>query len=85
MVIMGTDGLHWTADRTGVDNPFALAFSPWTRDSPGFTAGDPIRWIDFVGSVAFGAVDGGALGISFWHFYSRAERANPAIGGSGER
>ena len=55
----------------GIENPFALTFSPWTRAHPGLTDNPPIRWIDWQGTIAFGAVVGGALGISFWFFYSR--------------
>jgi hypothetical protein len=57
---------------TNVENPFAITFSPWTRSQPGF-AGEtpPIQWIDYVGTIAFGAVVGGALGISLCFFDTR--------------
>jgi 4-amino-4-deoxy-L-arabinose transferase-like glycosyltransferase len=58
-----------------VENPFAITFSPWTRSEPGF-AGDnpPIQWSDYGGTIAYGAVIGSVLGISFWFFYSRRKR-----------
>jgi hypothetical protein len=60
---------------TSVENPFAITFSPWTRSQPGF-AGDnpPIQWSDYRGTIAFGAVIGGVLGISFFYFYSRSKK-----------
>jgi hypothetical protein len=58
----------------GIDNPFGLVFSPWTRDSPGFISRIPIRTVDYVGSIIFCAIVGGALGASFWRFYSRGAR-----------
>lgn len=56
----------------GVENPFAITFSPWTRVLPGFADNPPIRWKDYLGTIAFGAIVGGALGSSFWFFYSRS-------------
>jgi hypothetical protein len=56
------------------DNPFAVTFSPWTRNSPGFADNIPLSPIDFVGSVVFGAIVGAVLGLAFWYFYSRASR-----------
>ena len=55
---------------TCIENPMAITFSPWTRSQPGF-AGDnpPIQWGDYIGTIAFGAIVGGVLGISFWFFY----------------
>ena len=60
----------------GIQNPFALTFSPWTRNSPGFTDSIPISSIDYVGSIAFGAIVGGALGLAFWYFHLRGTRPN---------
>jgi hypothetical protein len=57
-----------------VENPFALTFSPWNRNAPGFTDNIPYSQADFVGSVAFGAIVGAVLGIAFWYFYSRGTR-----------
>jgi hypothetical protein len=55
-----------------VENPFAITFSPWTRSEPGFAGENPpIQWSDYRGTIAYGAVIGGVLGISFWFFYSR--------------
>jgi hypothetical protein len=55
-----------------IENPFATTFSPWTRSQPGFAGlNPPIQWSDYGGTIAFGAVIGGVLGISFWFFYSR--------------
>jgi len=58
---------------TCIENPRAihLAFSPWTRPRPGWIENPPIAMRDFIGSIIFGAVVGGALGISFWLFYFR--------------
>jgi hypothetical protein len=58
-----------------VENPFAITFSPWTRSQPGFAGENPpIQWSDYRGTIAFGAIVGGALGISFWFFYSRRKK-----------
>jgi hypothetical protein len=59
---------------TCVENPHAITFSPWTRSQPGFAENPPIQWNDYRGTIAFGAVIGGALGISFWFFYSRRKK-----------
>lgn len=60
---------------TCVENPRGLTFSPWTRSQPGFAGTNPpIQWSDYFGTIAFGAVVGGALGISFWFFYSRRSK-----------
>ena len=61
---------------TCIENPHAiyLAFSPWTRPRPGLIQYPPIAMRDFIGSIIFGAVVGGALGVSFWVFYSRSSR-----------
>jgi hypothetical protein len=60
---------------TRVENPFAITFSPWTRSQPGFAGENPpIQWSDYRGTIAFGAVIGGVLGISFWYFYSRNKK-----------
>jgi hypothetical protein len=58
---------------TCIENPHAvhLAFSPWTRPRPGLTNYPPIAMRDFIGSIIFGALVGGALGFSFWFFHSR--------------
>jgi hypothetical protein len=55
---------------TCIENPMAITFSPWTRSQPGF-AGDnpPVHWSDYIGTIAFGAIVGGVLGVSFWFFY----------------
>jgi hypothetical protein len=58
-----------------IENPMALTFSPWNRKSPGFIDNIPLSQTDFVGSVAFGAIVGAALGLAFWYFYSRASRS----------
>ncbi len=58
----------------GIENPFAITFSPWTRALPGFADNPPIQWKDYLGTIAFGAVVGGALGISFRFFYSRSSK-----------
>jgi hypothetical protein len=56
---------------TCVENPFTITFSPWTRSQPLVVDNPPIQWSDYIGTIAFGAVAGGVLGISFWYFYSR--------------
>jgi hypothetical protein len=63
-------------DPVKVDNPFALSFSPWNRDAPGFINNTPLSQGDIVGTVVFGAIVGGTLGIAFWYFYSRGTRPN---------
>ena len=60
---------------TCIENPFAITFSPWTRSQPGFAENPPIQWSDYIGSIAFGAVVGGVLGISFWFFYQWRARS----------
>jgi hypothetical protein len=61
---------------TSIENPFAITFSPWTRSQPGFAGENPpIQWSDYIGTIAFGAVVGGVLGISFWFFYRRRTRS----------
>jgi hypothetical protein len=59
-----------------IQNPFSLVFSPFTRDRPGFVETIPFSSIDYLGSISFGAIVGGALGIAFWHFYSRGTSPN---------
>jgi hypothetical protein len=59
-----------------VPNPFALTFSPFTRNAPGFVNDIPISAADFAGSAGLGAFVGAALGASFWLFYSRSSRPN---------
>jgi hypothetical protein len=59
---------------TCIENPHAITFSPWTRSEPGFAENPPIQWSDYRGTIAFGAIVGGALGISFWLFYSRRKK-----------
>ncbi len=65
-----------TSQMNEVENPFALTFSPWNRDVPGFTEGAPFSQADFVGSVVFGAIVGGVLGFAFWYFYSHGRTAH---------
>jgi hypothetical protein len=60
---------------TCVENPFAITISPWTRSQPGFAENPSIRWSDYAGTIAFGAVIGGVLGISFWFFYRYRTRS----------
>jgi hypothetical protein len=55
---------------TCIENPRAITFSPWTRSQPLFAENPAIQWNDYIGTIAFGAVIGGVLGISFWFFYS---------------
>jgi hypothetical protein len=61
---------------TCIENPHAvhLAFSPWTRARPGWIEYPPVAMRDFIGSIIFGGIVGGALGISFWYFYSRGTK-----------
>jgi hypothetical protein len=54
---------------TCIENPFAITFSPWTRSKPLFAENPSIQWRDYVGTIAFGAVIGATLGLSFWFFY----------------
>jgi len=54
---------------TCIQNPHAITFSPWTRSQPLSADNPSIHWSDYVGTIAFGAVIGGVLGISFWFFY----------------
>jgi len=58
-----------------VENPHAITFSPWTRSQPGFAENPPIQWRDYRGTIAFGAVIGGVLGISFWFIYRYRTRS----------
>lgn len=59
-----------------VTNPHGGAvFSPWTRDSPSIDA-FPVSSNEYLGSIAFCAIVGGALGLAFWYFYSRGSRPN---------
>jgi hypothetical protein len=58
-----------------VENPMAITFSPWTRSQPGFVGENPaIQWRDYGGTIAFGSVIGGVLGLSFWFFYSHRKK-----------
>jgi hypothetical protein len=76
-VLAGTPAYRGASDDpVTVANPFALSFSPWNRDAPGFTGNIPISQADFVGSVAFGAGVGAVLGLAFWYFYLRGTRPN---------
>jgi hypothetical protein len=65
-----------TPDPDAVSNPFAITFSPFTRNSPGFADSIPLSVADFAGSAGLGAIVGAALGASFWFFYSRSPRPN---------
>ena len=69
-----------SAESDGRSNPFALVFSPWTRNSPGFVGDIPASILDYAGSIAFGAIVGGTLGIAFWYFYSRMPRQAQGAG-----
>jgi hypothetical protein len=61
---------------TCIENPMAITFPPWTRSQPGFAGmNPPIQWSDYVGTIAFGAVIGSVLGVSFWFFYSRRRKS----------
>jgi hypothetical protein len=60
---------------TCIENPFGVTFSPWTRSQPGFAENPRIRWSDYIGTIAFGAVVGGVLGICFWFFYRSRKRS----------
>jgi hypothetical protein len=59
---------------TCIENPHAITFSPWTRSQPLFAENPAIQWNDYIGTIAFGAVIGGVLGISFWFFYSHRKK-----------
>jgi hypothetical protein len=69
------------SQETCVQNPFALTFSPISRDSPGFTEQTPQSPADFVGSLTLGMLVGGAIGASFYLFYSSRSRSNLRWGG----
>jgi len=59
-----------------VPNPHGGAvFSPWTRDSPGIDS-FPLSSNEYLGSIAFCAIVGGALGFAFSYFYARASHPN---------
>jgi hypothetical protein len=60
-------------------NPFALSFSPWSRDRPGIIDDSPFARDDFLGSVIFGAIVGTAFGFSFWLSFVRAMRPNKSL------
>jgi hypothetical protein len=60
---------------TCIENPFAITFSPWTRSQPGFAENPSIQWSDYIGTIAFGAVVGGVLGIFFWFFHRYRARS----------
>jgi hypothetical protein len=61
---------------TCIENPHAITFSPWTRSQPGFAEKPSIQWSDYRGTIAFGAIVGSVLGISFWLFYTRNQLAS---------
>jgi hypothetical protein len=63
-----------------IENPFSITFSPWTRSAPGIIDSRPIQWADYFGTIAFGAVIGGVLGIAFWFFYSRRRKTQGHFG-----
>jgi hypothetical protein len=67
------DNASNSVQETCIENPRAvhLAFSPWTRPRPGLINYPPVAMRDFIGSIIFGAVVGGALGFSFWFFHYR--------------
>jgi len=66
-----------SGQETCIKNPLAITitFSPWTRSQPGFAGNPSIQWSDYIGTIAFGAVVGGVLGISFWFFYRYRARS----------
>jgi len=68
--------LAWAFTHGGEGNPFALSFSPWSRDRPGIINDAPFTRDDFVGSVIFGAIVGAAFGLAFWASFTRALRPN---------
>ncbi len=70
-------GALFIPDKTG--NPFAVTFSPWTRDHPGFVGSIPVSWADYWGSITFLALVGASLGFAFWCFYSRGSRPNKRL------
>jgi hypothetical protein len=65
--------LGFLTTRGGSGNPFGLSFSPWTRNRPGFIGEFDVPWsaADTWGSVAFGVIVGGLLGLTFWYVYMR--------------
>jgi hypothetical protein len=65
------------AQETCIENPFAITFSPWTRSRPGFAENPSIQWSDYVGTIAFGGIIGGFLGMAYWVFSRR--RTQPGI------
>ena len=68
--------VHISDDPVESSNPFSLVFSPWTRDEPGFVGLVPVTLADWFGSVAFGALVGGTLGLAYWYLRSRSARPN---------
>ena len=71
--------LAWAFTHGGEGNPFAVSFSPWTRDRPGIINDAPFTRDDFVGSVIFGAIVGAAFGLTFWAFFVGALRPNKSL------
>jgi hypothetical protein len=71
--------LSWVFTHGGEGNPFAVSFSPWTRDRPGIINDAPFTRDDFVGSVIFGAIVGAAFGLAFWASFVRALRPNKSL------
>ena len=64
---------HGNGAEVAIENPHFITFSPWTRDAP-FDGRSPLTYADYFGTIAFGAVIGATLGISFWYFYSRGAK-----------
>lgn len=61
-----------------IENPRGvhLMLTPWARSSPvviGY-ASPPVTMRDYYGSIIFGGIVGGVLGLSYWYFRSRPRR-----------
>jgi hypothetical protein len=71
---------HW-ATAGDSEEIVDFSFSPWHRSSPGYIRDyvAPGTAADVWGSVAFGAIVGGLMGLTFWYFYARLLRPNKSL------
>jgi hypothetical protein len=69
----------------GGENPFAVSFSPWVRDRPGFVDDVLLTQNDVTGSLLLGAIVGATFGLVFWLSYTRGVRSNISLQADRER
>jgi len=68
--------LGYLVSQAGPIEGSGTSFSPWNRSRPGIIGEFETPWsiADQWGSLAFGAIIGGLMGVTFWLFYMRLSK-----------